>query len=183
MEFLKQIAEQAEQIEQTRLYEGVEQELNETFDTLVCFVLESEGSEDKELAEAACTCMMKDKKDEVEQEEEEVESEEEVKVKKVKKNTLKEAFDEELRAELELLESLKEITVTGLYSLLSEDFDKCVDRILKSDRKLRMTSKDGKTKYKSRRRAAEAACAASMAAVFSKRGVSAKAIKGKRGGK
>jgi hypothetical protein len=95
--------------------------------------------------------------------------------------TLRESISPEYQADIALLESATELSIVGVHDLIQESFEAAVQRILKSDRKLRMTSKDGKTKYKTRRRAAEAAAAASMAAVFGKKGVSRKAASGKRG--
>lgn len=93
---------------------------------------------------------------------------------------LAEAVDTQHKADVELLESLTDVTIVGLNDLLAESFEQAVQRILKSDRKLRMKDKDGKP-YKSRRRAAEAAVGASMRAVFGKKGMIKKAQAGKKG--
>lgn len=93
---------------------------------------------------------------------------------------LAEAVDVQYKADVELLESLTDETIVGLNDLLAESFEQAVQRILKSDRKLRMKDKDGKP-YKTRRRAAEAAVGASMRAVFGKKGMARKAAAGKKG--
>ena len=93
---------------------------------------------------------------------------------------LKESVDAAYQADLDLLESLTDATLVGLNDTLAESFEQAVQRIMKSGRKLRMTDKNGK-KYKSRRRAAEAAVGASMRAVFGKKGMIKKAQAGKRG--
>lgn len=93
---------------------------------------------------------------------------------------LAEAVDTQYKADVELLESLSDETIVGLNDLLAESFEQAVQRILKSDRKLRMKDKDGKP-YKNRRRAAEAAVGASMRAVFGKKGMARKAAAGKKG--
>lgn len=91
-----------------------------------------------------------------------------------------ESVDEQYQADVKLLESLTDVTIVALNTILSESFEAAVERILKSDRKLRMKDKDGKP-YKTRRRAAEAAVGASMRAVFGKKGMIRKAQAGKKG--
>lgn len=93
---------------------------------------------------------------------------------------LKEAVDSQYQSDVELLESMTDVTITGLNDIIAESFEQAVQRIMKSDRKLRMKDKDGKP-YKTRRRAAEAAVGASMRAVFGKKGMIRKAQAGKRG--
>jgi hypothetical protein len=165
MEFLKQIAEQADQIERTRLYEGVEQTLAETFDAVVAMILESKDITEQELAEAACTAMMKDKKEEEEAAVEPAGDEEEeegmcpkckCKVCKCKKmgKSLKEALDATYQAEVDLLAQLSEDTLRACYAKIAESFDSVVNQIMKNDKHLK---KEGKNN--TRRKAAEAIAA------------------------
>lgn len=179
MEFLKQIAEQADKIEHARLYEGVEQTLEEAFDAVVALILESEGSKDQELAEKACTVLMKDKQDEEkakgeEEEEEPLEQpgdEDEEAAKKAKKKkgpSLKEAMDSTYQGEVDLLASLKTETIEAAYAKITESFDSCVDKILKNDKNLK---KDGKA---TRKEAAEAIAATAYRKMLAKKGKGAK---------
>lgn len=167
MEFLKQIAEQAAQLEQTRLYEGVEQTLAETFDAVVALILESKDITDATLAEKACSVMMKDKKEEEEEatvmpagdeEEEEVcpKCGKEVCIcKKMKKGkSLKETMDPAYQAEVDLLAQLSEDTLVAAYAKINESFDSVVNKIMKDDKNLK---KEGKND--TRRKAAEAIAA------------------------
>lgn len=185
MEFLKQIAEQAAQLEDARLYEGVEQTLAETFDAVVAMILESKDITEKALAEKACTAMMKDKKEEEEEaavmpagdeEEEEVCPKCGMKVcvckkgKKGKKSkSLKEALDPTYQAEVDLIAQLSEDTLLAVYTKITESFDSCVDEVMKKDKNLK---KEGKND--TRRKAAEAICAKSYREMLGKKGKSAK---------
>lgn len=183
MEFLKQIAEQAQQIEQTRLYEGVEQTLAETFDAIVALILESKDVAEQELAEKACTTLMKDKKEEEEEatvepagdEEEEQKvcpkcGKEPCKCKKMAKGkSLKEALDPVYQAEVDLLAQLSEDTLRAVYTAVTESFEKCVDEVMAKDKDLK---KEGKND--TRRKAASAICAKQCDKMLDKKGKSAK---------
>ena len=181
MEFLKQIAEQADQLEQTRLYEGVEQTLAETFDAVVALILESKDITEQELAEAACTAMMKDKKEEEEEAavmpagDEEEEDKVCPKCKKMpcvcKKmgKSLKETMDTAYQAEVDLLAQLSEDTLRAVYAKITESFEDCVCKVMAKDKNLK---KEGKND--TRRKAAEAICAKSYREMLGKKGKSAK---------
>lgn len=167
MDLLKQIIAQAADVEQAKLYESIDQSFDALFDKCEAFAKEQNDQIDESVAAEVAAVMGKDVADQVDREDAPL--------------SLKESLDAEFLADVAVLESVSDLTIVGMYDQINEDFEAAVQRILKSDRKLRMTSKDGKTKYKTRRRAAEAAAAASMAAVFGKRGVSAKAKAGKKG--
>lgn len=171
MEFLKSILETASELEQTRFYESIEAGILADFDRAMELTKTQNEQLDEEVAEDVVSTMGFDKLDEVERQDEQG----------INLN-LGESLDEDFQSDVQLLQTVTEATVVGIYDIMTESFEQAVERIMKSDRKLRMTSKDGKTKYKTRRRAAEAAAAASMAAVFGKKGVSAKAKRGKKGG-
>lgn len=168
MEFLKSIIDSAAELEHTKMYESVEADLLAGFDKAAALVKEQNDQLDEAVVDEIVAIMGVDKLDEVAKQDEDG----------IHLN-LDEAVDEEFQADVQLLESVADTTIVGVYDIVSESFEQAVERIMKSDRKLRMTSKDGKTKYKTRRRAAEAAAAASMAAVFGKKRVSAKAKGGK----
>jgi hypothetical protein len=171
MEFLKSILETASELEQKRFYESIEAGILADFDRAMELTKTQNEQLDEEVAEDVVSTMGFDKLDEVERQDEQG----------INLN-LGESLDEDFQSDVQLLQTVTEATVVGIYDIMTESFEQAVERIMKSDRKLRMTSKDGKTKYKTRRRAAEAAAAASMAAVFGKKGVSAKAKRGKKGG-
>lgn len=168
MDFLKSILETASELDQKKLYESIEADLDEAFGKCVELAKAQDEQLDEEVATDVVSTMGLDKLDEVSRQDEEG----------IHLN-LDESLDAEFQSDVQLLESVADTTIVGIYDIVTESFEQAVERIMKSDRKLRMTSKDGKTKYKTRRRAAEAAAAASMAAVFGKRGVSAKAKRGK----
>jgi hypothetical protein len=168
MEFLKSILETAAELENTKLYESIEADIATAYDKSVELTVAQNVELAEGVADQFVNVMGMDKLDEVARQDEDG----------INLN-LEEAMDTEFQAQVDLLESMSEVTLVGVYDLVTESFEQAVERILKSDRKLRMTSKDGKTKYPTRRRAAEAAAAASMAAVFGKKGVSAKAKGGK----
>lgn len=134
MEFLKQIVEHADKIEQAQLYDEIAYYLNETFNTCVAIVLEAEGTNNT-VATQVCLCMMKDK---MEQEQETV------------------IVAEDVQSDVDLLASLKPDTIEEVYDTITESFDACVDKVLKKDKNLKKEGKNG-----TRKKAAQAICAVS----------------------
>lgn len=174
MDFIKDVIGAAADVESTKLYASIDESFEAKFDQVVALVQEQNEDLDESAAVSVAETMGRDKFEQVMSLDEEDEGE-----KFAKRSSLVEAVDEAFQADVQLLESVSDLSIVAVYDLVTESFEQAVERILKSDRKLRMTSKDGKTKYKTRRRAAEAAAAASMAAVFGKKGVSRKAAGGK----
>jgi hypothetical protein len=168
MDFLKSILETASELDQKKLYEAIEADITAAFGKCVELAKSQNEHLDEEVADDVVSTMGMDKLDEVSRQDDEG----------INLN-LGESVDAAFQSDVDLLESVSDATIVGIYDIMTETFEQAVQRIEKSDRKLRMTSKDGKTKYKTRRRAAEACAAASMAAVFGKKGVSAKAKRGK----
>lgn len=171
MEFLKSILDAASALEHTKFYESIEADINAAFVRAMDLTKTENEQLDEDVAEDVVSTLGFDKLDEVSRQDE-----------TGLQLNLGESLDEDFQSDIQLLQSVAESTVVAVYDIMTESFEQAVERIMKSDRKLRMTSKDGKTKYPNRRRAAEAAAAASMAAVFGKKGVSAKAKRGKKGG-
>ena len=167
MEFLKSILETAAKLEDKKFFESIEASIAANYDACVELIAEHDDNLSATDRHAIVECLMEDT------------------IKTIIAGdtapSLNESLSDQYTADIELLKTASDITLVGIHDIVKESFEQAVERILKSDRKLRMTSKDGKTKYKTRRRAAEAAAAASMAAVFGKKGVSRKAARGKRG--
>ena len=176
MDLMQQILATAQDLQNDHINAINETVLDTAFNQCVLFVMEADKSADKDRAIQVCSCIGRDREDMVNRT---VAAEDEDADAPATNQKLKEAMDVEFQADVALLESVNEVSLVGAHDLIQEAFDQCVERILKSGRKLRMVSKDGKTRYKNRKRAAEACCAATMAAVFSKKAVANKAAAGK----
>ena len=166
MNFLANIVAQSQELEEAAFYQSIEDAAKAALAVAIDIIKEAESLDSTEALEIA-ECLGKDGIDFV--------------ISEGAAPSLNESLDPSYKADVELLSKLSETTLVLVHDLLAEDFEQAVQRILKSDRKLRMTSKDGKTKYKTRRRAAEAAAAACMAHVFGRKGMNKRAAAGKKG--
>jgi len=164
MNVLQEILALSEQVEETKYFAAISEQFETVFDTCFDLVLEHNDI-DEESAARAVVCMAADRSDMADA---------------PKSLGLKEAVDKAYQADVELLEGLTDVTIVGMNDTLAESFEAAVERVLKSGRKLRMTDKDG-NKYKTKRRAAEAAIGASMRAAFGKKGLAKKGLAGKKG--
>jgi len=166
MNLLSSIIAQSQELEEAAFYQSIEDAAKASLAAAVTVIAESDALE-ADVAQAIAECLGQDGIDFV--------------ISEGALPSLNESLDPEFKAAVELLGQLSETTLVQVHDMLAEDFEQAVQRILKSDRKLRMTSKDGKTKYKTRRRAAEAAAAACMAHVFGRKGMNKRAAAGKKG--
>lgn len=171
MSLLQEILALAESTEQAALQASVDTLLGEAFDECLAAIMHEDSTLEEAKAVKAVVCMADDRTNVIPSDDESAP--------KAGTKSLKESLDPEYQADMEILEGLSDVSIVMLNTIIAESFEQAVERILKSDRKLRMVAKDG-TKYKNRRRAAEAAVGASMRAVFGKKGLAAKGRAGKK---
>lgn len=160
MEFLKQIAERAKETERARIYEGIDATIEQSFEAFVQLIVEAEQGIDRDLAEAAAICMVKDKEDQVKNKKEG----------KKKKTSIKEAMDAEWQADVALLESLSADTIEKLYDAVTLMIEQCTQVALTDTKLVGETEVD-------RQFVAEAACVDSMAKIANKKKDALKAKK------
>lgn len=159
----------SEQVEETQLNDECAEVAEQAF--AACVLRGTQGGLSESDAGIACEGIGSARLAEMEHGEDEV---------KMTASVIRESMDLNFQKFSAIVSEAGTELVYELNDVLAENFEACVQRILKSGRKLKMTSRDGKTKYEDRHRAAEAACAASMASSFGKKAVSGKAIAAKR---